>query len=87
MTTDMSKEIRNVIALNLKEKTKHTKKATKTRGTLWDAPQPRKGQQNRNKNVNDVIDVTDLNQRKMDSGLSKLSSHDIAYNKCTIIYE
>ena len=30
--------------------------------------------------INDLNDVIDLNQRKLDSGLSKISSHDLPYN-------
>ena len=41
------------------------------------APKHRKGL------VDDINDVIDLNQRKLDSGLSKLSSHDLAYKQGT----
>ena len=33
-----------------------------------------------NRHLNNVNDVIDLNQRKLVSGLTKLSSHDLAYN-------
>jgi hypothetical protein len=46
--------------------------------SLRAAPQPRKRLVEFN-DLNCVNDVIDLNQRKLDSGLSKISSHDFAY--------
>jgi hypothetical protein len=60
--------------------------------TLRAAPQPRKGlvkSKSRSVNdvttydvndINDVNDVIDLNQHKLVSCLSKISSHDLPYN-------
>jgi hypothetical protein len=48
---------------------------------LRGAPLPRKGLEIlKTKNVNDENYVIDLNQHKLDSGLSKSNFHDLVYN-------
>ena len=63
--------------------------------TLWAPPQPCKGfvklkinnvnDVNDLNDVNDVNDVIEFNQRKLESGVSKLSSHNLAYKKVILL--